>query len=86
MSTNVHLRGLDDRLFSTLKQTASVQKISMNRLVLNLLHLSLGFPQEHKSHVYHDLDKLAGTWSNKETKEFLHNLSDFEQIDQDIWK
>lgn len=86
MTMNVHLRGLDDQLFNSLKQTASIQKISMNRLVLNLLRQSLGFTKDHKTCIYHDLDELAGTWSTQETKEFLHNISDFEHIDPELWK
>lgn len=83
---NVHLRGLDNQLFNSLKQTASIQKISMNRLILNLLQQNLGFTQKYKPRTYHDLDKLAGTWSKKEAKEFLRSISDFEQIDEELWK
>jgi hypothetical protein len=35
---------------------------------------------------FHDLDALAGTWSNEEAAAFQAALTDFEQIDPALWK
>lgn len=35
--------------------------------------------------IYHDLDNLAGTWSEKDVKEFQENVEDLERIDKEIW-
>lgn len=36
--------------------------------------------------VYRDLDRLAGTWSEKDGKEFQERVEDMEKIDEEIWK
>jgi len=36
--------------------------------------------------VHNDLDHLAGTWSNKDYKEFQKKIKDFETIDATMWK
>jgi hypothetical protein len=86
MSANIHLRGISEQLFHTLKQTASEQNISTNKLILNLLQQTLGLLPARPPRIYHDMDSLAGTWSSQEAKEFLKNTSDFEKIDEELWK
>jgi len=39
-----------------------------------------------KTIVHDDLDHLAGTWSNKDYKEFQKKIKDFETIDATMWK
>jgi hypothetical protein len=34
---------------------------------------------------YDDLDYLAGTWTEEEEKEFLSVVSDFSQIEEEMW-
>jgi uncharacterized protein (DUF433 family) len=33
---------------------------------------------------YHDLDFLAGTWTEQDSREFFANLADLSQIDDDF--
>jgi len=35
--------------------------------------------------IYHDLESLAGTWTEQQSNEFLSILSDFSQIDEELW-
>jgi hypothetical protein len=35
--------------------------------------------------VYHDLDHLAGDWSDKDYSEFQKKAADFEKLDKDLW-
>lgn len=35
---------------------------------------------------YHDLDFLAGTWTEDDETEFLSNTNDFNKIDQNLWQ
>jgi hypothetical protein len=39
-----------------------------------------------KFEIYHDLDSLAGTWTNGETQEFLTAIADFNQVDEKLWQ
>ena len=38
------------------------------------------------SYPYHDLDYLAGTWSEGDEKEFLANTKQFNEIEQNLWQ
>jgi len=35
---------------------------------------------------YHDLDHLAGTWTEEEYTEFTNATADFGKIDEELWK
>ncbi|HEY6328511.1 MAG TPA: hypothetical protein VI756_04170 [Blastocatellia bacterium] len=35
---------------------------------------------------YHDLDSLAGTWSEDEAAEFARVTADFESVDESLWR
>ena len=41
---------------------------------------------EDRDGVIMDLDHLAGTWSDKDYKEFLQATADFTKIDENLWK
>jgi plasmid stability protein len=86
MSCNIHLRNVDDNTMHRLREEAARYDISMNTLILNLVKNGLGFTSKRTLNVYHDLDALAGTWSEKKAQTFLKDISDFEQIDKEIWK
>lgn len=68
MHSDIHLEKVDHIILAKLKQEALKRGISVNALILELLSLSLGLSSQHPT--YHDLDHLAGTWSNKEKVEF----------------
>ena len=84
-TNNFNLRGISPETMATLKQEAEKEHTSVNSLILNLIENSMGLIHEVKRHQYHDLDKLAGTWSIKDANEFEKNIKDFEKIDKDIW-
>ena len=86
MNLNMHLRGVDAILMSNLKKKAHDENISLNSLVLLLLRRSLGLSGQRNLAIYHDLDSLAGTWTKQQAKAFTKQISDFEQIDKEIWK
>jgi plasmid stability protein len=86
MHSNIHLRNVDDQLLRQLKRQAANEEISVNTLILNLLRQSLHLECSPKFKTYDDLDKLAGTWSKKQSKNFTNILHDFEKIDKDIWR
>jgi hypothetical protein len=65
---------------SLLKREATKQKISINSLILKIIEQSLGIARPTKRAIFHDLDHLAGTWSNKDKKTFDDNIKSFEQL------
>lgn len=85
MTSNIHLRNVDQLMMQRLKQEAKARNLSVNQLILILLKKDLGLSHKQIKFVHHDLDKFAGTWSKQEAKEFLKHIEDFEKIDEDIW-
>lgn len=84
---NVSLRGVDEKTAKRLKAEARRRGISVNALILQFVRQGVGLEKtEGRKEAYHDLDALAGTWDEDETSAFLKSLSDFEQVDQALWR
>ena len=81
------IRGIDEKLKCALKERAQHEHMSMNNLIIRILHKNLVEDEELKVFkTYDDLDYLAGTWSEAEAQEFEKYVSPFEQIDEEMWK
>lgn len=85
MST-MTIRGLDDSTIKALKEKAKQEGTSVNAAIVKLLQEELGIKKKKRSVVYNDLNHLAGTWSDKDYKEFLKRVEDFEKTDETMWK
>jgi len=85
MST-MTIRGLDDLTIKALKEKASQEGTSVNTALVKLIQENLGLKKRRRTALYNDLDHLAGTWNDKDYKEFLKKVEDFEKIDKSIWK
>jgi hypothetical protein len=84
---NISLRGIDEETSRHLKKEAARQRTSVNTLILGLVRQGMGLAKEpSRRPVHHDLDALAGTWSEEEAASFLNATKDFEEIDKDLWK
>lgn len=46
----------------------------------------LKMEKKKRNIVFDDLDHLAGTWTNKDYKEFSKKVADFEVVDKKMWK
>jgi len=80
------LRGIDDELASRLERIAQQGRESMNGAILNLLRDKLGLSKPRFREEYHDLDDLAGTWTQEEAREFDAVVSEFSRIDGELWR
>lgn len=85
MST-MTIRGLDELTMKALKEKAKQEGMSVNAALVKLLQEELGLKKKRRIVVYNDIDHLAGTWSDKDYKEFQKKTSDFETIDETMWK
>lgn len=85
MST-MTIRGLDDLTIRALKEKAKQEGMSVNLTLVKLLQEELGLKKKKRTVVYNDLDYLAGTWSDKDFREFKKKIEDFEKIDETTWK
>ncbi|MEM8860043.1 MAG: antitoxin [Chloroflexota bacterium] len=84
--TQLTIRNIEKQLHSALKQEASRKNTSMNRLVVHILKEAMGLEKTEMKRTYHDLDHLAGTWSEDEFKAFEKAMEPFDQIDEDMWQ
>jgi len=80
------IRGLDDLTINALKEKVKKEGSSVNAALVKLLQEELGIRKKKRTVVYNDLDHLAGTWSDKDYKEFLQATADFAKIDENVWK
>ena len=82
----ISLRGIDDELAENLKRAAKKTGGSINKTVLDILRNSLGLSSKRRERVFHDLDDLAGTWSDADCQQFNKATKSFTVIDKDLWK
>lgn len=80
------LRGIDEELAENLKKTAKKTGTSLNKTVLEILRKSVGVNSKKREVVYHDLDDLAGTWTESDWEQFKKATKQFGAIDKDLWK
>ena len=85
MST-MTIRGFDDQTIKALREKAKQEGMSVNAAIVKLVQEELGLKKKKRIVVYNDLDHLAGTWNDKEYKEFQRRIKDFERIDETMWK
>ena len=80
------VRGIDTEVAKLLKDQANSEGTSVNALLLKMVKESLGIEKKRRTKIYHDLDHLAGTWSEKDLKEFQKNVEYLEKVDKELWK
>lgn len=82
----ITIRGIDPRLDQAIKSQAKRDNLSVNQWLLQVLKKVTGAGKEPVFKKHHDLDELAGGWSEEEAKAFHKNTQVFERIDEDVWK
>ncbi len=84
---NLSVRGVAEKSLQRIKQTAKRRGVSVNRLITDMLNAETGLtPAANQFTAYHDLDKLAGTWSAAEARAFEEATASFGQIDEGLWR
>ena len=78
----LNIRNLDDALYNKIKKESEKKRVSINKLLLNVLKKNF-FKTEPG---YHDLDQFFGTWSEEEHQNISEALKDSRQIDKELWK
>jgi hypothetical protein len=83
----ITLRNLPPKLAEVLQQESTATGLSLNRTVIRLLEKGADLdPAPRKPRVYHDLDHLAGSWSEDEEAQFAAELARQRQIDPEPWR
>ena len=76
------IRSVPDRIDRELRRRARAEEKSLNTVILEALERAIGLQSEPIK--YTDLDFLIGSW--EEDPEFDAAISDFERIDESIWR
>jgi hypothetical protein len=83
----ITLRGIDQELETALQaKSKEFSTNSLNSTILRVLNESLGLSKRRYGKVHHDLDHLAGTWTDADLEEFEEATAVFEQIDAELWQ
>lgn len=86
----ITLRNLPPAVSREIEERARKSGLSLNKTVLRLLEERL-LPKDTAGKAllggqrHHDLDDLAGAWSEEEAAEFDRALSDERRIDPELW-
>jgi len=81
----ITVRNLPPAVAKAVRDRARKEKLSLNRAVIRLLEEATGEKRGIKA-VHHDLDHLAGTWSEEEYQQFMAALAEQRQVDPEMWK
>ncbi len=87
MEYTLTISHLDTATTTWIEQEALRTGTSIETIIRKLIYRGL----ERERHAQlqqcaHDLDALAGTWSDEEAIEFLNVLDDFQQVDRTLWR
>lgn len=82
----ITIRGITPEMDREVKRRAKESELSINEWFLRMLRQWTGLEKRPFLREEHDLDALAGTWSDEEAEEITRSLQYFEQIDKEQWK
>jgi hypothetical protein len=82
----ITVRHLPPAVAKAVKEKAKKERLSLNKAIIRLLEEATGVESTRKKTLHHDLDHLAGTWSDAEYRQFMEALREQRQIDPEMWK
>ena len=78
------IRGLPDDVAKSLQEEKNRRGKSLNQTVIELLRHALNLEWSARS--TNGMEKLAGSWSQKELEHFEREMAIFEHADEEHWK
>lgn len=82
----ITVRNLPPAVAKAVRDKARKEKLSLNKAIVRLLEEATGVEKGKKKVIHHELDHLAGTWSEEEYQQFMGSLREQRQIDPEMWK
>jgi hypothetical protein len=80
----VTVRNLPPELARIIRRRAIEKRVSINKAVISLLEESIGSGRAKPGSLHHDLDALAGSWTDAEAAAFEGALAGQRGIDRDV--
>lgn len=81
----ITVRNLPPAVVKAVKEKARREKLSLNKAIVALLEEATG-SQPGKQVLHHELDHLAGRWSEAEYEKFMEVLREQRQVDPEMWR
>jgi hypothetical protein len=83
----ITIHHLDDASAEWIEEQASQRGVDKEEIVLHLIHRGINLEQKKAQlPTYHDLDSLAGTWSEDDAAEFDDATANLRQVDKELWR
>jgi hypothetical protein len=82
--TAITLRNISPTLQEVIRKRADADGLSLNKTILRMLEEAAGHRPTGRR-LYHDLDHLAGTWSEEEAAAFEAALVEQRAVDPELW-
>jgi hypothetical protein len=82
----ITLRNLPRPLAQRIEEESARQGTSLNKTIIRLLEQALLEDGQQHQPSHHDLDQLAGSWSQEDADAFDRNLRKQRNVDEDLWK
>ena len=87
MPRSITIDDIDDATASWLAEEARRRGVSVESVAGQLLQSGLESERRWAAlSTYHELDALAGTWSEDEAATFLQVVASFEHVDPALWQ
>lgn len=87
MEHPVVITQLDRATLAWMAREAERTGLSIEAIAARLIHRGLEAETiQTRGERHHDLDALAGTWSDEEADEFRQAVADTERIDESLWR
>jgi hypothetical protein len=81
--TAITLRNIPPKLQKVIQRRAETAGLSLSKTVIHMLEEAAG--QRPAPELHHDLDRLAGTWSDEEAAAFDATLVEQRKVDPELW-
>jgi hypothetical protein len=82
----ITLRNIPKELALRLEQKARTEGLSLGKTAIRLLEEATGLHGKPRPAVHHDLDALAGAWTEEEARTFERSLRGQRKIDPELWR
>ena len=83
--TAITLRNIPQTLQEVIRKRAGKDGLSLNKTVIRMLEEAAGQRTTTGRELHHDLDHLAGTWSDEEAAAFDAALAEQRRVDPELW-
>ncbi|HXI14264.1 MAG TPA: hypothetical protein VNM92_16720 [Thermoanaerobaculia bacterium] len=82
----ITVRNIPPEVQKLIRERSRKKRLSANRAVLDLLLDQAGAVTKRQPRLHHDLDELAGWWSEAESRSFDEAVALQRGIDEELWR